>query len=211
MPIKVCKLCFKDIKDSTLINLFNPHLTLCSSCYQRLKPKFIHFKVDKYNATSFYDYDGDIKSLLYQLKGCFDYELGQTFLDRYFIEMRLKYLDFILIPIPSYYLDDEKRGFNHVEEIFRPMKLKMMKVIEKTEHFKQADHNKKERGEISKYLSIVGNPDIKGKKVLIVDDVYTTGSTMKAAIKLIEKLHPKKIEILVMAKTIDKKYSKKDN
>lgn len=169
MPTKICKLCFKDINDSTLINLFNPHLTLCSSCYQRLKPKFIHFKVDKYNATSFYDYDADIKSLLYQLKGCFDYELGQTFLDRYFIEMRLKYLDFILIPIPSYYLDDEKRGFNHVEEIFRPMKLKMMKAIEKTEHFKQADHNKKERGEISKYLSIVGHPDINGKKVLIVD------------------------------------------
>ena len=125
--------------------------------------------------------------------------------------MRLKYVGYTIIPIPSYIKDDEVRGFNHVEEIFGQTKLEMLKVIEKTDHFKQADHNKEQRAEISKHLRIIGDTDLSKKKVLIVDDVYSTGSTMKATIKLVEQLHPKKIEILVMAKTRDEKYRKKSN
>ena len=42
-----------------------------------------------------------------------------------------------------------------------------------------------------------------GKKVLIVDDVFTTGSTVNAMIDLIKPKNPKKIKILVMSKTRD--------
>ena len=205
---KVCKLCFKDIKEDSLFNLFNPNISLCPSCYERLRPKFTSFMVSKYKAIATYEYDEDIRAILYQLKGCYDYELRQIFLERYIIENRLKYHDYYVIPIPSYIKDDEARGFNHVEEIFSSLKLKVLKIIEKTDHFKQADHNKEQRAEISKHLKIIGNPDLTNKKVLLVDDVYSTGSTMKAAISLVEKLHPKKIKILVMSKTNDEKYKK---
>jgi len=43
--------------------------------------------------------------------------------------------------------------------------------------------------------------DLSKSRVLIVDDIYTTGSTMKAAINLVEKLNPKEIRVLVLAKT----------
>ena len=167
--------------------------------------------ITKSTVESIYDYDEDIRALLYQFKGCFDYELRSVFFDRYFNELRLRYVGYYIIPIPSYIKDDEIRGFNHVIEIFSQTKIKMLKIIEKTDHFKQADHNKEQRAEISKHLRIIGNPDLRNKKVLIVDDVYSTGSTMKATIHLVEQLHPKKIEILVMAKTRDEKYNKKSN
>ena len=38
-------------------------------------------------------------------------------------------------------------------------------------------------------------------KVLLVDDILTTGSTLFSCLQLIKKLHPKKIQILVVAKT----------
>ena len=209
--MKYCKLCFKDIKDDDLLSFINPHLSLCNSCYEKLRPRFYYFKVEKYNGLAIYDYDEDIRALLYQFKGCFDYELRSVFFDRYFNELRLRYVGYSIIPIPSYIKDDEIRGFNHVIEIFSQTKIKMLKIIEKTDHFKQADHNKEQRAEISKHLRIIGNPDLRNKKVLIVDDVYSTGSTMKATIHLVEQLHPKKIEILVMAKTRDEKYRKKSN
>ena len=205
---RVCKLCFKDIKENNLTYLINPNFSLCSSCYERLRPKFTSFMIGKYKGIAIYEYDEDIRAMLYQLKGCYDYELRHIFLERYVIENRLIYHNYYVIPIPSYIKDDETRGFNHVEEIFSSLKLKVLKIIEKTDHFKQADHNKEQRAEISKHLKIIGNPDLTNKKVLLVDDVYSTGSTMKAAISLVEKLHPKKIRILVMSKTNDEKYMK---
>ena len=210
-PMKVCKICFKDIKENSLLYLINPNLSLCKTCYNKLIPHFRTFKVDKYDGLAFYDYDEEIRALLYQLKGCFDYELALTFLDRYIQEIRLKYFGYIIVPIPSYIKDDERRGFNHVQEIFKILNLKTVNAIIKTDHFKQADNDHEKRKEISKHLQLVDGVDLSNKKVLLVDDVYSTGSTMKASIKLIEKLHPKKIKVLVMAKTNDEKYKKKED
>jgi len=39
--------------------------------------------------------------------------------------------------------------------------------------------------------------------VLLVDDVYTTGATMRAMIDLVKSRGAKTIQILVMSKTID--------
>ncbi len=107
-----------------------------------------------------------------------------------------------MIPVPSYEEDDKIRGFNHVETIFSRIKLPMVKALHKTDHFKQAENSGKERKNIKDYLKIKNVPGITGKKVLLVDDVYTTGSTMKACIELVQKLNPKEIKILVMSKTI---------
>lgn len=181
-------------------------LSLCPQCYRRLSPKFKRFYVFKYHALAFYDYDQDIKALLYQLKGCFDYELGPSFLDRYLNEMRLRYHDYFVIPIPSYKEDDDKREFNHVQEIFKGLKLPLLTILQKTDHYKQATNNREQRKQIGKYMILDSTKSLKGKKVLLVDDVFTTGSTMKAAIKLVEQLKPKDIKILVMSKTTNARH-----
>ena len=200
---KICKICFKDIKDNNWSYFINSNLSLCKSCYKKLLPKFINFKVNQYKALSIYQYDEDIKSLLYQFKGCFDIELESIFLERYSIYYRLKYHNYIIVPIPSFSMDDEIRGFNHVVEIFSLLKLPIIRAIIKTEHHKQSDRDHIGRREIGKYLKLDESINIVGKRVLLVDDVYTTGSTIKAAIKLIETQHPKDIKIMVMSKTKD--------
>ena len=155
-----------------------------------------------------YNYDENIKSLLYQFKGCHDYELDPVFLYRYAFELSIMYHNYVIVPIPSYQEEDEKRGFNHVREIFSLLNLKMMDILVKTANVKQADLSKEERKNISKYLKVKENVDLSGKKVLIVDDVFTTGGTMSAAINLIKGLHPKKIKVLVMSKTINDNYKR---
>ena len=42
------------------------------------------------------------------------------------------------------------------------------------------------------------------KKVLVVDDVFTTGSSVRAVIDLIKQGKPKKIAVLVVAKNAEK-------
>ena len=60
--------------------------------------------------------------------------------------------------------------------------------------------------DIKSYMKVKQNVNLFNKKVLIVDDVYTTGSTIDAAINLIKGLRPKKIKVLVMSKTINENY-----
>ena len=110
-----------------------------------------------------------------------------------------------MVPIPSYEPEDRKREFNHVIEIFKSLKLPMLKVLKKTKKYKQANNTKKQRSEIEKYLTFTGQKkDIYQQKILLIDDVYTTGSTMKAVIKIIKQFNPKTIKVLVMSKTVFK-------
>lgn len=177
---------------------------VCSRCYEEIIPKFRKFKVDDVKGLAIYDYDEKIQSLIYQLKGCFDIEIAQIFLERFKRELRFRYMDYCLIPVPSFEEEDIQREFNHVVEIFKSLKLTMLNIVVKTKPFKQALNTKRERRDIKRYLSLKENLDLSKKKILIVDDVFTTGSTVRAVIELIKTLHPKKIEVLVISKTIFK-------
>ena len=199
---RTCKLCFKEYEETDLIYVLNNKIDVCKYCYKDIKAKFNNFDVLGYKALSIYEYDEKIQALLYQLKGCFDIEIAHMFLERYRRELSLFYHGYVMVPIPSYFKDDQRREFNHVEEIFKPLKLPMLKLIMKTSSMKQASNTSNRRKDISKCLKLVNEEDLSKKKVLLVDDVYTTGSTMKAAVELIEKLHPKKIRVLVMSKTV---------
>ena len=173
-----------------------------------LEPKFISFKVNGYKALSIYEYTPFIKNEIYLFKGCFDYELKGIFLNLFLKELKTRYSEYKIVPIPSYKEDDDKRGFNHVAEICRETGLGILQILEKTAHHKQADRTASERAEIYKYLCLKSHRKLEKDKILIVDDIYTTGATMKAAINLIEKLNPKEIRVLVLAKTNDKLYKK---
>ena len=203
-PIKICKLCFKEYEEKTLPYLFNNNLTICPLCLKEIRGRFLRFDVLGYKAISIYRYDPKIQNLLYQLKGCFDIEIADVFFSRYFREISFRYKNYLVVPIPSYEKDDKKREFNHVEEIFKLLKLPMRKLIVKTKGVKQANSSLEKRKDIGKYMLLNNVTDLSKTKVLLVDDVYTTGSTMKAAIRLIEKLHPKDIKILVMSKAENK-------
>ena len=129
--------------------------------------------------------------------------MREVFLNLFLKELSIKYKGYIVVPVPSFSKDDERRGFNHVEEVFSLLGLAMKKALIKTSHFKQAEKGAKKRQQIRKHLTLIPNISLKNEDVLIVDDIYTTGATLKTAINLIEKLNPRSIKILVLAKTID--------
>ena len=207
-PIKSCKICFKEIKISDFCRLFDREICLCPSCQRELNPKFISFKIDDYQALAIYEYSEFIKKQIYLFKGCFDYEMKDIFLNLFIRELKFIYHGYKIIPVPSYKEDDKRRGFNHVIEVFKMLGLKILPIVEKTEHFKQAEHGAKKRKEIRKYLKLNSQDLLTKDKVLIVDDIYTTGSTIKTTINLIEKLNPKEIKVLVLAKTKPKETKK---
>lgn len=147
-----------------------------------------------------YKYNEGIRELIYQFKGCYDYELAPIFLNRCLNYLKFKYRGYVIVPAPSSKEGDEARGFNHVVEIFKYLDKPIVRNVEKTSDIKQADLSKSERKQISNYLEIKNRYLLTGKNILIVDDVKTTGSTLKAMVKLIKECKPKKIKILVLSR-----------
>ena len=183
-------------------SILSKDVSICHRCFDRFKPQLTKFDVNGEEAMFLFYYDQTIQELLYQCKGCFDIELSQVFLEYFRNYLRLKFRGFIIIPAPSSKEGDEKRGFNHVVEIFSCLNLPMLRCVHKTKDIKQADLTSKQRESVGKILEI-DNVDLSNKKVLIVDDVYTTGSTIRSMINLVQSKNPKSIKVLVMSKTMD--------
>lgn len=200
-PTGICKICFKEFKLRHLRYFFSDYADVCPMCFKKFQPSFIKHKIDDVDVLSFYEYNDDMKSLIYQLKGCYDIVLAPLFIQYYAFYYHLRYRDYYIVPIPSYKTDNSLREFNHVEELFKPLNLPVLDILYKTEKYKQSDQKARDRHLISKYLEITDFNLVKDKKILIVDDICTTGSTLKAAINLIKRGKPKKIKILTIAIT----------
>lgn len=197
---RVCKVCFKAINENSLYSLINSNSQICSTCYSKFEPIYEDFNIAGCDGLAIYKYNEGIRELIYQFKGCYDYELAPIFLNRCLNYLKFKYRGYVIVPAPSSKEGDEARGFNHVVEIFKYLDKPIIRNIEKTSDIKQADLSKSERKQISNYLEIKNRYLLTGKNVLIVDDVKTTGSTLKAMVKLIKECKPKKIKILVLSR-----------
>ena len=196
-----CKICFERISDYSLYNLIKRKNILCEKCFSRMNAKFIPFKIGNVKGISIYEYTDFIKELIYKFKGCYDYELKDVFLSRYLTYFRLKYHGFYIVCVPSYHIEDERRGFNHVKAIFESLKLKELSILKKKIPHKQSDQSSFGRHKINDVIDIDENILLKGKKILLVDDIMTTGSTLLTSIDLLKSKGAKTIEILVIAKT----------
>ena len=103
----------------------------------------------------------------------------------------------------------KERGFNQAEEIAREISLILNKPVDclilKSDSAKhQAGLSQKERLENLKGTFSVDEANknkIKGKTILIVDDVFTTGATLSECANVIKKFKPIKIKTLTFAKT----------
>ena len=201
-PTVTCTTCFKSFKLKSLRYLFISKPYLCPTCYKQYEPKFIKHKINGIKAITLFEYDDNMRSLIYKFKGCYDIELSPIFLLNYAWYYRFVFFNYYLVPIPSEQEDDERRGFNHVKEIYKHLHLKTLDILYKEGEYKQSSHHAKDRYKIQEHLNIKDTSKIKGKNILIVDDVVTTGSTLRNAIKLIKKGSPRKIKIMTIAMTI---------
>ena len=99
--------------------------------------------------------------------------------------------DFI-VPIPLYWQRLNDRGFNQAEEIARYLdkqKLVDILVIKKKTKPLADMRTKEERSEEIKGVFELKKEAkrIVGKKILLVDDVYTSGATMREAAKVLKR------------------------
>lgn len=200
-----CKKCYKDKNYESFHSFFNSEFAICNKCLIKMNPIFYNFKFHGVKGLAIYEYNQELKSLIYLLKGCNDFEIRDVLIKPYKIEINNLYRNYSIIPIPSFKDNDALRGYNHVEALFEVLKLPMIKCLEKIENISQHNLNFYDRHKTKKIFKIDEKIDLSQKKILLVDDIMTTGETLKNCLELIKTKNPKEIRILVLAKRFLKK------
>ncbi len=193
-------MCFNEIKIDNLHALLHPDINICDRCLTLLSPIRKSEKINGVSGEYLFTYSDYMKEKIYTLKGCGDIELAKAFLNYFKDELISKYRGYILVPAPSDERDNQERGFNHAIEIFKTLNLPILPIIKKKINYKQSDLNKEERNKVINRLEISNLEKIHNKKVLFVDDISTTGATLKASLSLIKKGQPKRLHFLIVAK-----------
>lgn len=114
----------------------------------------------------------------------------------------------LIIPVPLHRTKRLKRGYNQAEHIARGLSDVTgisigNNLVSLKAHSTQTRKNAYERWKNSLDIYSVINPDeLRGKHILIVDDIITTGSTMAACCKAIYNMStPAKISVLSLGVT----------
>lgn len=107
----------------------------------------------------------------------------------------------IVLPVPISKERERERGFNQIEDLLDRCGIEYKRIIREknTKHMYELLDSKDRKKNI--YNAFKNrNLDINGKNVLIVDDIVTTGSTIKELVKEITKIaSPESIYIFSLA------------
>ena len=186
-----CLICFGNV-EQTLND--NKVCNTCISKFKQINRKIYYKGIEIY---ILYEYNDFFRELLYRFKGCYDNELKKAFLNNNLLYLKTKYRKRKVICAPSYYKDDKMRGFNHVREIASVLGLKIINCLEKNKQYKQSDQKMCNRKDIQKVIKIDKTKIKCNDRLLIVDDVTTSLSTIKAIIRLLPTKSD--IKVLVLA------------
>ena len=188
----------------------------CPYCEKASIDGFMHVKCRKKygldGLTSIWDYDGVIKKAILALKFKYSTEVGRE-LTSYLVSWLLSNRQLVLsaqclVPVPLYWHRENVRGFNQAEEIGKivaeKMKWKFVPdlLIKNKSTVSQVeltvdDRKKNLRGVFSLNSYYVLSTLY---SVLIFDDVFTTGSTLHEAAKVLKHAGVKKVWGMTIAR-----------
>ena len=190
---------------------------LCKNCgkvlerYVECDDNFANLREDiEKKKLHIFQYKEIVRKLIIQYKFNNKSYLYKTFCE--FIVKNKKAFDFIksydiIIPVPMHNKKRALRGYNQsgliAKELAKKMKIKIFTdVLIKTKNNKvQSSLNKEDRkNNVKDVYKLVNKEKIYNKKVLIFDDIYTTGATIEACKREILKADVKQLVILTLAK-----------
>lgn len=194
-----CLICYDPLlKNISFVHLVK-QLPICSHClnqFQIINKTILFYH---YPLNILYNYNEFFKSLLFQYKGLYDYALKDTFLCLFHDQMIKTFKDYIIVVSPSSQEDNLKRGFAPMETIARTISQNVFTGLYKKEKYKQSELRYEERKLVNEKIGIRNGELLKGKKVLIMDDVITSGNTLYTCLSLVLKEKPQSVELLVLS------------
>lgn len=158
-----------------------------------------------------YDYKQElVEKIVLHLKYAYVEEIAGLMaqdMSRHWSREGRKGVSYIVMPIPLHSKRLRERGFNQAEHLARNFAksagmLCATHVLARTQHTKpQVTLSKEERSSnVKGAFTVRDGKSLKGKNIIVVDDVCTTGSTLMEAARVLTRAGAKKVTCLVFAR-----------
>lgn len=110
----------------------------------------------------------------------------------------------LIVPVPLHRKRLKQRGFNQallLAQAFPQVQLGRETLVRVRHTVPQVELKPKERRDNVKGAFAVPDPDlVKGNHVLLLDDVYTTGATVRECAKVLRRAGARRVEVLTVAR-----------
>ena len=182
----------------------------CGLC-RRLEPTFA-------KASAYGSYEGGLRELIHLLKyeqvrpaaGVLGRMLREAIAD---LEPSFRAAEILVVPVPLYSRKLRQRGFNQSEVIVRAaLKLVPPKdrltldagaLERRRETQSQTGLTRHQRRENIRGAFVVAKPQkVKGREILLVDDVFTTGTTVSECARILRRAGASKVFVATVARTL---------
>ena len=159
---------------------------LCFSCRKTLISNKRWIKLGEHKVYGLYLYDGVVRHLLLRYKENYDRLLSSIFLYEFRLLAYFFYAGYHVVCVPSNEGSTLLRGFNTVDNIACHLNIPIIDgVLINLAKEKQGLKSLELRLLVGNDLKVSNLDLIKGKKIILLDDILTTGSTMKACFDLL--------------------------
>lgn len=193
-----CAFCRRNSKNQRQIH------GLCPSCYQKIQATRFQNPGEIWQATqktlpilAWGDYNSTLRQVIFRLK--YDksiriaYPLG-IWLAQAWIDLNLKRLpSLVVVPIPLHPDRLQERGFNQAQLIaqhfcrYTHLPLAPQGLIRRQSTVAMHQLSNQQREEMMQNVFAMGSGIKPGQAVLLLDDIYTSGSTIRAAQKTLNR------------------------
>lgn len=131
-----------------------------------------------------WDYNKEFKKLIFSYK--YDRRkslskiIAELIKEEFYFILKEEKIDFV-ISVPINKKRENERGYNQVDEILKNLNIKYIEIkrIKNTEKMHKLLNEKLREENIRGSFKIDSNLNLKNKKILLVDDIITTGSTLR--------------------------------
>lgn len=182
----------------------------CSSLIKPIPSKILHISNYNINVYALSDYKYPIKSLILS-KFNKNYVLSIQLAELIWDNEVIKKLDFdYIIPVPSHWTRLLRRGYNQAavvsKRLARLSGKEYMPIVfrkKRTEYQIKLNIKDREKNVNNVFeLKKLNKEFFTDKSLVIIDDLMTTGSTLKSMALLLSTLKPKKIDVIVGCRVI---------